>query len=159
MQNGFAAKNVIDYAESVEENRNVITIIKVFSYGFITLISLIAAANVFNTLSTNINLRKREFAVLKSLGMSPRDFNRMMNYECLLYGSRAILLGLPVSVLVSYLISRVFASGYVTEFRLPLSSMAIAVLSVFLVVFATMQYSISKIKKANTIDVLKNENI
>ena len=159
VQNGFAAKNVIDYAESVEENRNVITIIKVFSYGFITLISLIAAANVFNTLSTNINLRKREFAVLKSVGMSPRDFNRMMNYECLLYGSRAILLGLPVSVLVSYLISRVFASGYVTEFRLPLSSMAIAVLSVFLVVFATMQYSISKIKKANTIDVLKNENI
>lgn len=71
-----------------------------FSYGFIVLISLIAAANVFNTISTNISLRRREFAMLKSVGMTAKGFNHMMNFECLLYGSRALLLGLPLSGVV-----------------------------------------------------------
>lgn len=158
-ENGLNSKNVIDYAETIEENRNIVTIVQVFSYGFIVLISLIAAANVFNTLSTNINLRRREFAVLKSVGMTDRDFNRMMNYECLLYGAKSLLWGVPVSIAISYLIHQPFDAGYVTDYRLPLSAIVIAAFSVFAVVFITMRYSIGKIKKANTIDVLKNENI
>ena len=132
---------------------------QVFSYGFIVLISLIAAANVFNTISTNIQLRRREFAMLRSVGMTRAGFNRMMNYECLLYGSRALLYGLPASGLVTFLIYRSVLSGYETAFRLPWPAIGIAVLSVFLVVFATMMYAMSKIKKENPIDALKNENL
>ena len=135
------------------------TIIRVFSYGFIVLISLIAAANVFNTISTNISLRRREFAMLKSVGMTQKDFNRMMNFECLLYGTRALLLGLPVSCGVTYLIYLAIMQGYEESFRLPWTAIGIAVLSVFLVVFVTMMYSMSKIKKDNPIDALKNENL
>ena len=101
---GINANNFNDYAEAEEENRNIVTLIQVFAYGFIILISLIAAANVFNTISTNISLRRREFAMLKSVGMTSKGFNRMMNFECLLYGSRALLYGLPASVGVTYLI-------------------------------------------------------
>ena len=96
-ENGLSTRELTDIARLAEANRNIITIIKVFAYGFIVLISLIAAANVFNTISTNISLRRREFAMLKSVGMTQKGFHRMMNYECLLYGSKALLLGLPVS--------------------------------------------------------------
>ena len=157
--NGFNAKNLYNIAEEEESERNIVTIIRVFSYGFIILISLIAAANVFNTISTNISLRRREFAMLKSVGMTQTGFNKMMNFECLLYGSRALLFGLPVSCGVTYLIYLAIMQGYEASFRLPWTAIGIAVLSVFLVVFVTMMYSMSKIKKDNPIDALKNENL
>ena len=156
---GLAKLRVHDIAAQEEENRNIVTIIQVFAYGFIVPISLIAAANVFNTISTNIALRRREFAMLKSVGMTAKGFNRMMNFECILYGTRALLFGLPVSVGISYLIHLAVSEGYQKDFTLPWVALGIAVLSVFLVVFVTMMYSMSKIKKDNPIDALKNENL
>ncbi len=159
LDNDLGSLAVSDIAADDEANRNVITIIRVFSYGFIVLISLIAAANVFNTITTNISLRRREFAMLKSVGMTSRGFNRMMNFECILYGSKALLLGLPVSAIVTYFIYFVISDGYETTYHLPWGAIGIATLSVFLVVGATMLYSMSKIKKDNPIDALKNENL
>ena len=158
-ENGLSSRQLFDYAANAETNRNVITIIRVFAYGFIVLISLIAAANVFNTISTNISLRRREFAMLKSVGMTQKGFRRMMNCECLLYGSKALLLGLPVSCGITYLIYRAVTTAYETSFHLPWAAIGIAVLSVFLVVFATMIYAMRKAKKDNPIDALKNENL
>ena len=158
-ENGLSSRQLFDYAANAETNRNVITIIRVFAYGFIVLISLIAAANVFNTISTNISLRRREFAMLKSVGMTQEGFRRMMNCECLLYGSKALLLGLPVSCGITYLIYRAVTTAYETSFHLPWAAIGIAVLSVFLVVFATMMYAMRKVKKDNPIDALKNENL
>lgn len=158
-ENGLKIGSVYDHAESTEMERNIVNIIQVFAYGFIVLISMIAAANVFNTISTNINLRRREFAMLKSVGMTKGGFNKMMNFECLLYGSRALVFGLPVSAGVTWLIFRAVGRGYETNYHLPWSAIGIAVLSVFLVVFVTMMYSMSKIKKDNPIDTLKNENL
>ena len=159
LENNITSFTTQDIAESYESNRNLVIIIKVFSYGFIVLISLIAAANVFNTVSTNIALRRREFAMLKSVGMSQKDFNKMMNFECLLYGSRALILGLPVSAGITYLIYLSVSNGFETRYHLPWTAIAIAVLSVFSVVFVTMIYSMQKIKKDNPIDALKNENL
>jgi len=156
---GVATENLVNEAETEESQRNIVIIIQVFSYGFIVLISLIAAANVFNTISTNISLRRREFAMLKSVGMTAGAFNAMMNYECLLYGSRALLYGLPVSAAVTYLIWLAVSEGFETTFHLPYAAIGIAVFSVFAVVFVTMMYSMGKIKKDNPIDALKNENL
>lgn len=159
VNNGLLKHYLYDYAEGVDESRTLIMIINVFSYGFIVLISLIAAANVFNTISTNIGLRRREFAMLKSVGMSNKEMGHMMNYECILYGSRAILYGMPVSVVITWLIYRVISEGFSTGFYLPWGAIAVAILSVFLVVFATMMYSMRKIQADNPIEALKNENL
>lgn len=147
-------------AENNEVIRALLTLVKVFSYGFITLISLIAAANVFNTISTNIMLRRREFAMLKSVGMSGKDFRIMMSYESLLYGIKSILLGLPVSLALTYLIYYVVSDGgYDIAFTLPFGNIIFALVSVFIVVLASMIYSVKKLKKYNTADELKNENL
>ncbi len=150
--------NLIDYAESMAQQRTMFTIITIFSYGFIILISLIAIANVFNTISTNLRLRKREFAMLKSTGMTPKGFRIMMCYECLLYGVKGLLFGLPASVLLTFFIYRSISYGWDTAFYIPWYSVVIAVGSVFLVVGSTMIYSMSKIGKENIMDTLKNEN-
>lgn len=142
-----------------EAERTIVTVVKVFSYGFIILISLIALANVFNTISTNIILRRREFAMLKSVGLGSRGFRKMMNYECIIYGLKGIIYGLPVAVLLTYGIYRVTEISYETSFYIPWASIVIAVGSVFLVVFATMLYATGKIRNDNPVETLKNENI
>lgn len=158
-ENRVESEYIFNYAQNVEDDRNTVLIVKVFAYGFIVLISLIAAANVFNTITTNINLRRREFAMLRSVGMTSKGMKKMLNFECLLYGSKALLYGIPASAGVTYLIYHVVNSGIDTPFTMPWKAVGIAVLSVFLVVFVTMMYSMRKIKKDNTIDALKNENL
>ena len=147
-----------NYAEEEENDRGFLMMIDVFSYGFIILIALIAAANVFNTISTNVALRRRDFAMLRSMGMTRSGLSRMMNYECLFYGARALLYGLPVSVLISFLIWKTAGMVVTDRFQLPWTAVAAAVASVFLVVFITMLYAMNRIKRENPLDALRNEN-
>ena len=145
-----------------ENNRmidNLVTIMNVFAYGFIALITLISAANVFNTITTNVALRRRDYAMLRSMGMTKRGMNRMMNYECLLYGGKALLIGLPIAIALTYIIYRAVGNMTVLPFELPWTAIIIAVVGIFIVVFASMLYQTNKIKQDNPIDALRNENI
>ena len=136
-----------------------VKVVNVFAYGFIILISLIALANVFNTISTNILLRRREFAMLRSIGLGERGFRRMMNYECVIYGLKGLMWGLPAAFLMTFVIWQVAGSAFDTGFYVPWTSVAIAVGSVFAVVFATMLYASAKLRQDNTVDAMKNENL
>lgn len=151
--------NLYNSYDMMDENRNYIFIANVFAYTFIIMISLIAVANVFNTISTNIKLRRRELAMLLSVGMSERDFQKMMNFECAFYGMRALLFGLPLAGISSWLIYKgMFVGGADNiDFVFPWGSMVISVFSVLFVVFMTMLYAISKIKRENIIDALRDD--
>ena len=148
----YTLKNIY---KTQEENRNILFIINLFTGVFIAMISLIAVANVFNTISTNIKLRRKELAMLRSVGMSDHDFNSMMRFECMLYGLRTLLFGLPVAGLCSWLIH--WGLGEETDFTFPWASLGISVLGVFIVIFITMLYAVSKIKKENIIDALRDD--
>lgn len=151
--------SLYDKAESAEADRAIILIIDIFSYGFIVLISLISIANVFNTISTNVQLRRQEFAMLKSVGMTGKGFDKMMNYECALYGVKGLCYGIPVSLLISWMMYCSMERGLNTHYLVPWRGLLIVMVSVFIVVFATMLYSMSKIKKDNPIEALRNENL
>ena len=116
----------------------------------------------FNTISTNIQLRRRELAMLRSVGMSERGFCRMMNLECVFYGMRTLLYGLLLSGILSFLIYKVLVSiekmddfAYVFPWR----AAAFSVLGVFGIVFLTMFYATGKVRKENIIDALRDENV
>lgn len=144
--------------EMFEQNRNIIFIVNLFTYVFILMISLIAVANVFNTISTNIRLRRRELAMLRSVGMSDREINKMMNFECMFYGMRTLIFGVPTAVLISWLIYKfLFVGGAEVSFVFPWVSLVISVLGVFLVIFITMLYAVGRIKKENIIEALRDD--
>jgi putative ABC transport system permease protein len=145
---------------TVEQFRSLTFVVDVFTYVFVIMISLIAVANVFNTISTNIRLRRRELAMLRSIGMSDRDFNKMMNFECAFYGMRTLLFGLPIATICSWLIYEAVMSAEKMDnfdYVFPWGSMAISVFGVLFIVFITMLYAISKIKKENIIDALRDD--
>lgn len=156
---GQSTSRLYDNAEEMEAMHSTVTVVNVFSYGFIILISLIAVANVFNTISTNIALRRREFAMMKSVGLTTRGMHKMLNYECLIYGIKGLALGLPVSFLSTLAIWLVVGQAVEQPFMIPWAAVAIAVGSVFAVVFATMLYAGGKLRRDNPIDALKNENL
>lgn len=156
IENGFF---VMDATEGVQAQRSMLFTVDVFTYGFIALISLIAAANVFNSISTGFLLRRREFAVLSSVGMDARGMGQMLRFECVLYGCKSLLYGIPVSILVTYGIYRVVVSSMDTRFFIPVTSILIAICSVFAVVFATMLYAKGKLQKENLIDSIRRESV
>lgn len=152
--------SVSDYAAEIEQTRALVTIAKVLAYGFIILISLIAAANVFNTISTNIALRRREIATLKSVGLTRKGMVKMMTFESLLYGLKSLVFSLPVSFGITYLIWLIASdSGYYMSFYVPWDKFLTAILSVFIIVAVSMVYSVRKVNKHNTVETLRNENI
>ncbi len=156
---GLPTGNLYNAAKNLQAGRSIVTIISIFSYGFIVLISLISIANVFNTISTNINLRRIEFAMLKSVGMTDRSFNRMLSYECIFYGLKALFFGLPVSVLVTCLIYVSVGLGVELPFRLPTGSLVVSIISVFIVVFSSMIYSMKRIRHENIMDAIKSQSL
>ena len=155
--NDRSTGDLYNYAREIQDVRAMMLVIKIFSYGFIILISLISIANVFNTISTNILLRRREFAVLRSVGMTRHGFYKMMNLECILYGCKGLFFGLIASVGVTYLIYLSLRNQMILDFYIPWYSVVIAVFSVFFVVFCTMLYAMRKIQKDNVAETLKSD--
>lgn len=148
-----------DYAESQRDVRGLVFLVSVFSICFIILITLISAANVFNTISTNIALRRRDLGMLKSMGLTKRQMICMMIYECLLYGTKAILWGLPFSIALSYGCSLIVNSVFTSAYRIPVDLILISIAGIFAVVFMSMIYSVCKLRKDNPIDAIRMENI
>lgn len=152
---GFPTDGLNDLADTYEQDRQILTAISVLAYGFIILISLISVANVFNTISTNLMLRRKEFAMLRSVGMSGKGFRKMMCCECLIYGLRSIAYGVVLSLLTSLAIFFVIMNGADTEYIVPWKYLIISVICVFAVVSITMVYTMGKIRRENIIEELK----
>lgn len=155
----------IDYnLDNIDKNyrivKGVYTLMAIFLYGFITVITLIGITNIFNTITTNINLRRGEFAILKSVGMTSYEFNRLINLETVFYSLKSLLIGIPLGVGISYLIYIAFSEGSREfQYEFPFGGVFISILAVFILVFIIMNYSIKKVNKQNIIESIRNENI
>ena len=145
--------------ENVKILRNLILLIGIFLYGFITVITLISVTNIFNTITTSMELRKPEFAMLKSVGMTTKEFNRMIRLESIFVCSKSLIIGIPIGVALSYLLYKLLGEESGLNYKLPLNGIIISSLFVLLLISLLMKYSISKINKQNTIETIRNENI
>lgn len=154
----------IDYSlnnsdEQVRMMKNLFTLIGIFLYGFIIVITLIGITNIFNTITTNMELRRQEFAMLKSVGMTTKEFNRMIRLESLFMGLKALLFGIPIGIGLSYLIYHYLVSESGVPYKLPILAIILAIITVFILISIIMKYSINKINKQSTIETIRNENI
>lgn len=150
---------VYNYQKEVEQTKRMIIWISVFLYGFIIVITLIGVTNIFNTITTNMNLRSKEFAMLKSIGMTKKEFNRMINLESIFYGVKSLVIGNILGVGLSYFIYKTVAGTMDFGFNLPIRPMIISIVFVMIVVSIIMRYSLKKINKQNIIETIRKENI
>lgn len=152
--------NYINIKEDMRQANNLILVVKILMYGFISLVTLIGVTSVFNTISTSMALRKREFAVLRSIGLTRGGFNKMLFFESLFFGMKSLIFALPVSIGVTILIHYSLADMMsISTIIIPWKAIIISIVSVFIIVLLTMMYSSSKIKKHNIIEQIREENI
>jgi putative ABC transport system permease protein len=145
---------------SQKEQKNTMLAIKILLYGFISLVTLIGVTSVFNTIHTSINLRRKEFAMLRSMGLTPRGFNKMILFESLFFGLKSLFYGLPVSFLcMIYVHSTMNGFTARDHFLIPWGAILVTILAVFFIVLMSMHYSVQKIKKENILNAIRDENI
>ena len=156
----YSNVNYTNIKETMKQANNLILVVKILMYGFISLVTLIGVTSVFNTISTSMALRKREFAVLRSIGLTRGGFNKMLFFESLFFGMKSLIFALPVSIGVTILIHYSLADMVsISTIIIPWKAIIISIVSVFIIVLLTMMYSSSKIKKHNIIEQIREENI
>ena len=152
--------NYTNIKETMKQANNLILVVKILMYGFISLVTLIGVTSVFNTISTSMALRKREFAVLRSIGLTNRGFNKILFFESLFFGMKSLIFAIPVSIGITVLIHYALADMVsISTIIIPWKYIIISIVSVFVIVLLTMMYSTSKIKKHNIIEQIREENI
>ncbi|MGG4443314.1 ABC transporter permease [Brevibacillus fortis] len=145
--------------EERQDAMNRATVISVFLYGFVVLIGLICIANIINTISTGMALRKREFAMLASIGMTPEGMKKMLRFEGFFYGMKSLIYGLPISLCVMFLIYMSLSRNFAFAFTVPWADLIIAGIGVFFIVGTSILYATRKYKEQSIVESLKNENI
>ena len=151
--------NVYNIEETAKQEKSMALVIKIFLYGFIAVITLIGVTNIFNTITSNMELRQKEFAMLKSIGMTKKEFNRMINLETIFYGVKSWVYGTILGLLGTFAMYKAFSVKIEQGIYIPINAIIISAIFVFIFVFIIMRYSISKINKQNTIETIRNENI
>lgn len=156
----YSNVNYTNVKEAMKQANNLILVVKILMYGFISLVTLIGVTSVFNTISTSMALRKREFAVLRSIGLTNRGFNKILFFESLFFGMKSLIFAIPVSIGITVLIHYALADMMsISTIIIPWKYIIISIVSVFVIVLLTMMYSTSKIKKHNIIEQIREENI
>lgn len=150
---------VYNSAEQEAQMKSIILIVSIIVYGFIIVVTFIGITSVFNTINSNMELRSSDFASLKSIGMTKKEFNNMINLEAILYSFKSLVYGIVLGLLGSYGIFKLFTRDYNFEFLIPVKSIIIAIAFIIVIVLVIMRYSIKKINKQNIIETIRNSNI
>ncbi|MBO5489628.1 MAG: ABC transporter permease [Eubacterium sp.] len=154
--------DIVNFDKEIRALKAVRLIVGIFVYGFIIVISLIGITNIFNTITTTMKLRQKEFAMLRSVGMTNKEFNKMIRLESILYGVKALMIGLPLGLAGNYLIYdlfRTFNEEINPHYVFPYLEVVGSILAVLLLIRVIMSFSVSKTKNQNIIETIRNDNI
>lgn len=149
---------IFNVAQERRNDEKLILTMKIFLYGFIAIVSLIGITNIFNTVTTGMELRGKEFAMLQSIGMTKKEFDKMIRLESVFYGSKALIIGVVSGTILSYVIY-ISAGESQLKYTLPLLAIVMSVIVVIILLLGIMKYSIAQIRKQNIIETIRNENI
>ncbi len=149
---------IFNAAQERRNDEKLILTMKIFLYGFIAIVSLIGITNIFNTVTTGMELRGKEFAMLQSIGMTKKEFDKMIRLESVFYGSKALIIGVVSGTILSYVIY-ISAGESQLKYTLPLLAIVMSVIVVIILLLGIMKYSIAQIRKQNIIETIRNENI
>ena len=159
INNEIPELSAVNMEENAQAERSIYLLTSIFLYGFIAVITLIGVTNIFNTITSNLELRQKEFAMLKSVGMTKKEFNRMINLETIFYSIKALIYGIALGSVGSYLVYLATAKKMDYGYHFPLSATIISIVAVFILVFIIMRYSMNKINKQNIIETIRKDNI
>lgn len=146
--------------KQMRDEKSLFTLLGVFAYGLIVVIALIGITNIINTLSTGMELRSREFATLRSIGMTDKQFAGMVRLESVFISVKALVIGVPLGILISYLLCVIMnrMDGAII-YEPPYKAIILCIVVVIMLIYAIMKLSMTKLRHNNIIETIKNENL
>lgn len=146
--------------KQMRDEKSLFTLLGVFAYGLIVVIALIGITNIINTLSTGMELRSREFATLRSIGMTDKQFAGMVRLESVFISVKALVIGVPLGILISYLLCVMMnRMDDAIIYEPPYKAIILCIVVVIMLIYAIMKLSITKLRHNNIIETIKNENL
>ena len=146
--------------KEMRDEKSLFTLLGVFAYGLIVVIALIGITNIINTLSTGMELRSREFATLRSIGMTDKQFSEMVRLESVFISVKALVIGVPLGILISYLLCVMMnRMDDAIIYEPPYKAIILCILVVIMLIYAIMKLSMTKLRHNNIIETIKNENL
>lgn len=146
--------------KQMRDEKSLFTLLGVFAYGLIVVIALIGITNIINTLSTGMELRSREFATLRSIGMTDKQFAGMVRLESVFISVKALVIGVPLGILISYLLCVMMnRMDDAIIYELPYKAIILCIVVVIMLIYAIMKLSMTKLRHNNIIETIKNENL
>ena len=146
--------------KEMRDEKSLFTLLGVFAYGLIVVIALIGITNIINTLSTGMELRSREFATLRSIGMTDKQFVGMVRLESVFISVKALVIGVPLGILISYLLCVMMnRMDDAIIYEPPYKAIILCILVVIMLIYAIMKLSMTKLRHNNIIETIKNENL
>ena len=146
--------------KQMRDEKSLFTLLGVFAYGLIVVIALIGITNIINTLSTGMELRSREFATLRSIGMTDKQFAGMVRLESVFISVKALVIGVPLGILISYLLCVIMnRMDSAIIYEPPYKAIILCIVVVIMLIYAIMKLSMTKLRHNNIIDTIKNENL
>ena len=146
--------------KQMRDEKSLFTLLGVFAYGLIVVIALIGITNIINTLSTGMELRSREFATLRSIGMTDKQFVGMVRLESVFISVKALVIGVPLGILISYLLCVMMnRMDDAIIYEPPYKAIILCILVVIMLIYAIMKLSMMKLRHNNIIETIKNENL
>lgn len=146
--------------KQMRDEKSLFTLLGVFAYGLIVVIALIGITNIINTLSTGMELRSREFATLRSIGMTDKQFVGMVRLESVFISVKALAIGVPLGILISYLLCVMMnRMDDAIIYEPPYKAIILCILVVIMLIYAIMKLSMTKLRHNNIIETIKNENL
>lgn len=152
--------SVSNLDKQMRDEKSLFTLLGVFAYGLIVVIALIGITNIINTLSTGMELRSREFATLRSIGMTDKQFAGMVRLESVFISVKALVIGVPLGILISYLLCVIMnrMDGAII-YEPPYKAIILCIVVVIMLIYAIMKLSMTKLRHNNIIETIKNENL
>ena len=146
--------------KEMRDEKSLFTLLGVFAYGLIVVIALIGITNIINTLSTGMELRSREFATLRSIGMTDKQFAGMVRLESVFISVKALVIGVPLGILISYLLCVMMnRMDNAIIYEPPYKAIILCIVVVIMLIYAIMKLSMTKLRHNNIIETIKNENL
>lgn len=146
--------------KQMRDEKSLFTLLGVFAYGLIVVIALIGITNIINTLSTGMELRSREFATLRSIGMTDKQFAGMVRLESVFISVKALVIGVPLGILISYLLCVMMnRMDDAIIYEPPYKAIILCIVVVIMLIYAIMKLSMTKLRHNNIIETIKNENL
>ena len=159
-ENNLQGLTLINLEEYARQMSNIVMFFSIFLYGFMAVVILVGLTNIFNTISANMELRKKEFATLQSVGMTKKEFMKMINFEAIFFTVKSLLWGIPLGILGAFVMfGTTLDSRFEIKFHLPIIQIIIASLVTFVIIYVIMRKKLGKISKQNIVETIRKENI